>query len=605
MLKIVPRSLISTTQENDPGALPGPSPASSKILGLQTLKSVAPPTQRGHDRSKTVHEQTSSLSRAADQLLQSYEQTNRTSCAEQVPLNSINQSEIIPVIYESVHNVIALYINAMAEADAIRAHANFLKTELINAISLYKEAVLDKYAIRAHADLLKQENMKLTMNQARMEATLNDTIQRDKLNDQMISNATLHPSKPSGVEIEYHKSPVTVGEMVEAISPFLSEIISETFKKHLNTLEPKKSPRSRAKSSSNESTSSSSSKSPKHNKNTRNRACYLLNQKAHISGQADDRISRTLEGFPSKTRVATSRSRPNKRITESLDPTPAEANRTKIKNLLKQRNISTKHQSATFAEVLNNSLSFGSSSRTLNIVGNEATTIKISQRILNDADFINVHYKNVRIKSPNAIAIHCTSPDEARKLDDLIDLKYKESVISERNVERLPRIKISGFPTNAPAEELKGKLISANPELATLNFRVVDIYSVNTRDGFYTNMIVESELTTHAKIMSMKSLLFGLKKLKIYEQTNLIQCSKCYNFGHLKSRCMKPTACRRCGDEHTHAECTSTKIRCTNCLFSNNTGTTFNSGHLANDPRCPIYKKRLEVVKQKLLAKKK
>lgn len=415
------------------------------------------------------------------------------------------------------------------------------EVEMEHLSSLYKSAVSEIGIIRAHSNFLEEK-----VN----EILLKNTIE----NEQPTTNTLTQALKQQRSEFDQEEPPVTINAVITALVPLLNEIMAETLKKYIDT------------------------------------------SLAGSSLMPTQRASST-ERIPATGPIY------NERNAVPIYPTPAEGKQCKIEHTRKPEIARKNAKVPTFAEALNGSSTSGSASRKLMILGNEVTSAMTSNRIANDSDFVDIHFKDVITKSAKEITIHCASEKEANKLDAIINAKYNNEIVSERMGERLPRIKLSGFPINAPAEDLKQNLITANPELATLIFHVVDTYSVKIADGSYTNMVIESDLKTHSKIIAMKTLFLGLNKIKIYEQTNIMQCTNCCKFGHSKARCTYSTACRRCGEEHSHVVCTSQEMNCTNCLCSNDNGTTYNGNHLANDPRCPVFKERFQKVKKKLLSK--
>lgn len=383
----------------------------------------------------------------------------------------------------------------------------------------------------------------------------NNKILEDQLN---IGNANHYANKENEIiKKDDGAIPVMVSKTIEVIMPLLKDMISDTFK---STFESTMAVKNQGSSQS-----------------------LSVNERIPIMGPTLPNNMAPLSQTPSESKYYGKNS--------------------EIPQKQKSKFTRTNTKVLTFAEVLNGSTTSGSATRKLKILGNKSNSATTSNQIANDPDFLDIRFKRVITKSSNELTVQCASENEADKLDVIIKNKYKNEIISERLGKTLPQIKLCGFPANASPDELKLNLIMANPELATLTFQVVNTYFITTADVSYTNMIIESDLHTHSRIVAMKTLLFGLSKIKIFENTNIIQCTNCCKFGHNKGTCTHTTACRRCGEEHQHALCTSQQLKCINCHDNNVNGSTHSIGHLANDPRCPVFKERFQKIKNKLLNK--
>ena len=79
-------------------------------------------------------------------------------------------------------------------------------------------------------------------------------------------------------------------------------------------------------------------------------------------------------------------------------------------------------------------------------------------------------------------------------------------------------------------------------------------------------------------------------KLKPYRM-KVIQCNKCWWFGHHTNRCKRSSICKACGgrgEDHDNDACLADpgiQIKCSNC-----SGT-----HPADDKKCPVWKKQLDI----------
>lgn len=72
-----------------------------------------------------------------------------------------------------------------------------------------------------------------------------------------------------------------------------------------------------------------------------------------------------------------------------------------------------------------------------------------------------------------------------------------------------------------------------------------------------------------------------------------LRCRNCQQYGHKAARCRNETACERCAEPHTSAECTSSIVRCAACDIE---------GHAVSDPDCETWKKEWEKIRSRISA---
>ena len=71
---------------------------------------------------------------------------------------------------------------------------------------------------------------------------------------------------------------------------------------------------------------------------------------------------------------------------------------------------------------------------------------------------------------------------------------------------------------------------------------------------------------------------------------NPMRCFNCQRFGHTKQRCTNKQACYKCGDIHTHVECTAVSNKCLNCKGQ----------HEATSKDCPHFIREKSIIKIKI-----
>ena len=88
-----------------------------------------------------------------------------------------------------------------------------------------------------------------------------------------------------------------------------------------------------------------------------------------------------------------------------------------------------------------------------------------------------------------------------------------------------------------------------------------------------------------------EKILFGRESKPIVPyRTKVIQCTKCWYYGHRPEQCSRTKACEKCatkGTEHSQENCQINPIKCINC----------SKEHKATDKNCQIYKKQRAIAK--------
>lgn len=117
-------------------------------------------------------------------------------------------------------------------------------------------------------------------------------------------------------------------------------------------------------------------------------------------------------------------------------------------------------------------------------------------------------------------------------------------------------------------------------------------------------VIVECSFELHATLLNRAFIIFGVKKSMVHEHVSLLQCGKCWRYGHhTGARCpSEKSICKKCTQNHVTSECTATtRINsCINCIEANKKGTHVKTDHLPNDDRCKIRIARINGLKEHL-----
>ncbi|KPJ05926.1 hypothetical protein RR48_14368, partial [Papilio machaon] len=117
-------------------------------------------------------------------------------------------------------------------------------------------------------------------------------------------------------------------------------------------------------------------------------------------------------------------------------------------------------------------------------------------------------------------------------------------------------------------------------------------YRRKTRNPHTSHIVVAVSPLTWQKAVEKGYAHIDLQRIKVEDQTPLIQCTRCLGFGHSRRFCTDTTdLCSHCGGPHLRSDCADIIAgippKCQNCHRAKLTETNHNSF----DRNCPIRKK--------------
>lgn len=222
-----------------------------------------------------------------------------------------------------------------------------------------------------------------------------------------------------------------------------------------------------------------------------------------------------------------------------------------------------------------------------------------------DKRVMDMNMEVIREKGPNSVTVRLANVEAVTKLEKFV-AEHASELVELKGVQMRPAmIKIVRVPTDLRDKDLLAvKMKENNPSLADANFNVDQVFEIVVGDRAYVNCILICDIDVQESLISLGSITFGLSKCRVYEHIELLQCNNCSQSGHIGINCTNKIACRKCGDEHKHTECSSSTLKCVNCVIQNslrktNLGTAHNAAH----DLCYSRKERINAIK-KLIAPK-
>lgn len=221
---------------------------------------------------------------------------------------------------------------------------------------------------------------------------------------------------------------------------------------------------------------------------------------------------------------------------------------------------------------------------------------------------INDDIKSIKTKGRNHITVTCNSTEAAGHIETKIKSKYKEAISVKHIIVRPPQIKITRIigALPQPADIIK-QLYEQNHWLLNTPISVSRTYEIRTPKLNYNNIILNCDLATQHKFISRKFVIFGFCECRVHEETSILQCFRCFRYGHMALECNYIPTCKHCDGAHESKSCIEkdipTRKHCSNCHRANLKGAAFSTGHSVTDERCPIRLDRIDALKKFFVSK--
>src|SRR5580765_111126 len=114
------------------------------------------------------------------------------------------------------------------------------------------------------------------------------------------------------------------------------------------------------------------------------------------------------------------------------------------------------------------------------------------------------------------------------------------------------------------------------------------------------SLILEVDEMTHELMLKRIKINIGWNKCPVFEYYNVKRCYKCWGFRHIAKNCSKLDTCHKCAGNHLTNDCTSTIMKCINCVHKIKTyNLQINDDHDALSIDCPTFRRILEEEKKK------
>lgn len=244
------------------------------------------------------------------------------------------------------------------------------------------------------------------------------------------------------------------------------------------------------------------------------------------------------------------------------------------------------------------------------IVANTASALQPKRIVQRNADTAAADFNAIKLdRSFNVTGIREATADkftvtfdsnaQAIAFDECFLEKHGEKATSIAPRIISPQFKLTGPFGTLLIEDIVSALVNQNNHITADSIHFVRRYA----SGLLETVIFKCDQLILNAIVSKGSVLFGLQSIRCHEVIEILQCSKCCEYGHTMAKCKAPQQiCKICSKNHKHTGCPTPNAPC--CINCVNTPATTDipiaTAHRATHDRCPIRMARLSVVKSKL-----
>lgn len=211
-----------------------------------------------------------------------------------------------------------------------------------------------------------------------------------------------------------------------------------------------------------------------------------------------------------------------------------------------------------------------------------------------DAKTNGLQIQNIKNIRDHRVVVKCQSKKELERAiehlrrDKELEVqvaKNKDPLVILKNVLTSNTDEDIGTALRTQNAHLTGDL-SAEEGSATVKFRR------RARNPHECHVVLQVSPRLWQRLIDVGRVFIDVQRVRVEDQTPLVQCSRCLAYGHGRKLCIEPTeTCHHCGGRHIKQECPDKSAgkqqSCINCRRAK----AADDGHAVYSEKCPVRKK--------------
>lgn len=212
-----------------------------------------------------------------------------------------------------------------------------------------------------------------------------------------------------------------------------------------------------------------------------------------------------------------------------------------------------------------------------------------------DAGGTGLKVNKVRKAKNSAVILGCDTEIELEKVRERIE-SHGEGLIVKPMKNKDPLVVLKDVFIDNDDDEMIKALYAQNTDIFMgLSQEEMDLiikYKKRTRNPKTSHVVIQVRPKVWQRMTEAGALYLDLQRVRVEDQSPLIQCTKCLAFGHGRKLCTESVdKCSHCGGPHLREKCADyaagIEPQCCNCLHSKLRSTD----HNAFSVECPTRKK--------------
>lgn len=229
------------------------------------------------------------------------------------------------------------------------------------------------------------------------------------------------------------------------------------------------------------------------------------------------------------------------------------------------------------------------------------TSTKTFEEITGKIDKSDLNVCGTRSARDGGVVLRCENSAETLKAKQIVNEKLGSNYEVIVPKIKSPRIRITNIASDIPKESIINELKKHNEQIKNINMSLITVIQRKIRSTQTNDAVVEINSESYNKLMEIGVLKLPWRECRLFEHLHVKRCYKCCGFFHNSTECKQTQKCSQCAGSHKHSECKSKNHCCINCKHANDKyNLNLETDHHAYDKQCPVYKRRLGSVKNKI-----